>query len=265
MINIVVPIIDENKEKFLKLLSKIDGAEELAVYVGVENKNKDVGLLFEESENISVLVYEDGADIEELINGLQRYVGMGATVILRKPISLDELSRFLNCKQDIATCKKQRSKIKGFIFNIWQSIIKLFLGIKEYEGDTSVVYLSEDISAVVGESGNLSFSTRANRWRGIEQSTIEVKGEPIKHEIDKKTVLKYSLIATVALLLGVIVTTVVCLTVKVSIIIGLLLICLDMICLAVAVLTIIITIFNTRVGKKRVNEAKDINSIDDEI
>lgn len=260
MINIIVPIIDKNKDKYLSLLSRIDGLEDINVYVGIEEKNIGQIANFEDSENIFVTTFENDSKMEGMINSLHHYIGVGATLVLRKPITIEELEKFINCRRDVATCKVERSKVKSFIFYIWQSILRFFLGIKEYEGDTSVVYLNEDISTVIGESGNLSFSSRANRWRGIEQTIIDVKGGTVKKEIDKKSVIKFSLIAIFSLLVGIIVTTVVCLTIKVSVIVGLLLICLDIICLSISLLTIIMLVFNSRIGVKHVEEANVISS-----
>lgn len=258
MINIVVPITDKNKDKFESLLSRLDGQEDIEVFVGLEQKNSEIARLFEESDNIYLSQFEDGTKIEPMINSMQKFIKGGARIVLRKPISLDELNKFITCKHDLATCTITRSKFKTFIFNFWQAILRLCLGVKEYEGDTSVVYLSEDISAVVSESENLSFATRANRWRGVEQTTIEVKDKPVEKEINKKTITKYSIIAGLSLLLGIIVTTVLCLTIDISVLVGLLIVCLDLICLAITVLTTIITIFNARVGLKKVQEAKEI-------
>lgn len=261
MINIIVPIIEKYKDKYNKLLSKLVEQEDVNICVGIEEKNLNEISQFQEEINISVTTFENNSSQEGMINRLHSYVKGGAIMVLRKPISYEEFIRFANCQQEIATCKIHRSKIKNFIFSIWQAMLKIFLGIKEYEGDSSVIVINEDISTVVGESGNLSFASRANRWRGIEQTTIEVKSDPVKKELDKKSILKYSLLAIFSLLLGVILTTVLCLTVKISVIIGLLLVCLDLICVAITFLTIIITVFNARVGKKHIEEAREVNSI----
>ena len=76
------------------------------------------------------------------------------------------------------------------------------LGVKEYDGNTSVVYLDENISAVVAESGNLSFASRVNRWRGVEQKTIEVENSQIKYKANKNSNIKYSLITVLLVLLA---------------------------------------------------------------
>ena len=252
--NIVIAINDKNKDKFKSLLQEFEG-ENIKIFVGVEGKNAFLFEEFKESANIFPTVFEDNSKTEEIINALQKYVGIGSTLVLRKPISIAEIKLFISCNRDVATCKVERSKIKNFFFGLWQVLLKFFLGIKEYEGDTSAVYINEDISAVVSESGNLSFATRANRWRGIEQTTIEVKSEPVKKDVDKKSITKMSIMAISSLLLAIIVTTVLCLTVNIGVIVGLLIVCLDVVCLAISVMTTIIAVFNSRVGKKNIKEA----------
>ena len=255
MSNILIPIKDKNLENFKSLLLELAEKEELAVFVGVEEKNLEKLGGFEDCQNIQIISYQDGSNAEEMINDLHKYAGADSLLILRRPITIEEISKFLNCKLQVATCKVNRSKFKNAMFTFWQVILKTFLGIKEYEGDTSAIFLSEEISTVAYQSGNLSYSSRANRWRGIIQETIPVKGEPEKKEIDKKSVLKYSLIASWVLLFAIAVTTAVCLTVNVGVIVGLLLVCLDIICVAISFLTIIMAIFNTRVGSKKIGTA----------
>ena len=254
--NIIIPILDKNKEKFKALIGKLADEDDIKIFVGIEEKNQNIVEEFEESENIFPSYFANNTSAESMINFMQKFIRSGATVIVRKPISVEDLNKFFSCQEEVATCHKTRSKFKNFIFGIWQVLLRCFLGIKEYEGDTSVVYLNEEISAVVAQSGNLSFSSRANRWKGIDQTTIGVKCDSIKYEIDKKIVVKFSLIASLAILLAIITTLAICLTVNVSIIIGLLIICLDVICFAIAFLTMVILIFNLRVGQKNIAEAE---------
>lgn len=253
--NIVIPILDKNKDKYKTFLTQLGEIEGIKVFVGIEENSAESMKVFDQYDNIFISTYQNGSTAEGMINALQKYVGIGATIVLRKPISIEELNKFMNCKRDVATCKVERSRIKDFFFSMWQTMLKFILGIREYKGDTSAVYISEEISAVVNESGNLSYATRANRWKGIEQSTVLVSGEPVKKEIDKKAITKYSAGAVAAIVVALAITLSLCLTINISIIIGLLIICLDMICLAVAVLTIIIVVFNCRVGSKKVEYA----------
>ncbi len=261
MVNVIVPIIDK-RMKFDKILTKLSENEDVRVIVGInEDIYSDVVMSVGESENMIFVKFQKGSKREAIINALQKYVVRGSILIMRKPITIDEFERFALSKQDITTCKRNYNTFLNFIFNVWQTLIKFILGLRQYEGDTSVIYLSEDISAVMSASGNASFSTRANRWRGLEQTTIDVKGESVKAEYDKKDIIKCALIACLALIVGVVVTTCVSVFCNVSIFIGLLLICLDFICFAIAVIMIIILIFNLIVGKKSFGNALEINNI----
>lgn len=256
MINLIIPILDENKDKYKSLLTKLDGYEDLNVFIGTQEKNIEFFKEYQESDNIMITAYADDSSREGMINSLQKFIGGGSIIILRRPITLEELEKFMNCRRDLATCRVERGKIKGFLFNIWQSLLKLLLGVRQYEGDTSVVYLSEDIATVVNESGNLSFSSRVNRWRGVQQSTVEVNGQPVKNEVDNKSIVKFSIIAAISIIIGLVVTLAVCLTTEVGVIAGLLIVCLDVICLAVAFLSAVIAIFNKRVGAKIIKDVK---------
>ncbi len=261
MVNVIVPI--ENKKlKFDDILRKLANVEEVFIYVGVPEEFADeFKLKTSDADNIRVVTFQNGSKREAIINALQRHIGSGSTMIMRKPITIDEFNRFILNSKDIVTCKRNLSKAKKFMFKIWQRILKFFLGLKQYKGDPSVIYFNEDISAVVATSGNLSFSSRANRWRGIEQGTVKVAGENIKQEVDKKDMIKFSIVSVVALIVALGVTLSVSLCVKVTVIIGLLLICLDLICVAISLVTLVILLFNLSVGKRIVGEATPI--IDD--
>ena len=207
MINVIIPIDSKNKGKFDDLLTELQEIDDVNILIGIEKKNIEEMNKFKYNQNMTITSFNDETSIESMINFLHRYALEGSTLVLRKPITIKEFERFVNCNRDVVTCKVQRSKFKSFIFNIWQVLIKFCLGVKEYEGDTSVVYLNEDISTVVADSKNLSFSTRVNRWRGIDQTVIDVKGEPAPKIYDKKNLLIYGLNALTLLLLAIIDTS----------------------------------------------------------
>lgn len=262
MINVIVPI-ENNAKHYRKILSDLSGNDEITVYVGVvQNQLQYIQDL--ESENINMIEYLDGAKREEIINALSKFIPAGELVIMRRPITSVELERFLNSKSDITVCKNKISGFKKVFVMLWQKLLKMCLGIKLYAGDTSVIDFKEDVSPVVLQSSNLSYSTRVDRWRGLTQGSVEVSGNPVKTSIDKKTNIKYLLFAILALVVGVAVTTLVSLFVKVSIVIGLLLFCLDVIMFAIFLLLIIVIMFNCIVGQKHFSMATECVPEDDE-
>ena len=256
MLNVLIPIVS-NVKAYQKLLSALNSADNLNVLVGITSSLKSQ--LTSIGENVYVIEYEDGSSRESIINGLQKYLEEGAVMILRKPITIEEFNNFIRTKKDVVVCKKNEGKVKQFITFIWQKLLKLFLGIKLYEGDTSVILFGEDVSSIFSSINDLSFSSRVDRWKGLEQGVVEVKGSAVKTEIDKMAVIKYMIIALISLLISVVVTTCVSLFVPMSIIIGLLLLCLDIISLTIICIMVVLILFNFSVGKKHFQNAIEIS------
>ncbi len=262
MINVVVPIV-HNAKSYKKVLSSLVNVDNINVLIGVVSSQMSV-LQTLEGDNIYYVEFKDGSNREAIINSLQKYIGDGALLIMRKPILPNELSEFLNTDKDVVVCKRNMSTVKNLFFQLWQKILRLCLGVRLYEGDTSVIYLGEDIATVISGTRNLSYSTRVDRWRGLVHGSVIVQGEPVKTDKDIKLNIKYALIALLAIIIGVVVTVVVSLYARVNIIVGLLLFCLDVICLATALILLVMIIFNNTVGKKNFGYAEEILNDEDD-
>ena len=265
MVNVVVPITN-NAKRYKKILSSLSRTNDIVVFVGIVSSQINE-LNFLDSENIYIIEFQDGSKMEEIINGLQKYISVGSIMIMRKPISENEFNSFVNNNKDIVTCRRNLGSFKSILFNFWQKILKTFLGVRLYEGDTSVIYFAEDIASVILSSSNLSYNSRVDRWRGVEQGTVIVEGEGVKTETDKKANIRNLIISLIAIAVAVSVTTVVSIFARVNLIVGLLLFCLDFIALAIVLILLVITIFNNMVGKKQFGYALDISQneeIDDE-
>lgn len=262
MLNVVVPIVN-NSKRYVKLLTSLSNVNGVNVFVGYVTSQKN-DLLSVEGNNFNFIEFKDGSHREEIINSLQKYLGEGAILILRKPITMNEFNSFANTKRDIVTCRRTLTKIQSFFMGLWQKILKLCLGVKLYDGDTSAIYFGDDISSVVLNSSNLSYNSRVNRWKGVDQDTIVVEGDKVKADKDTKTNINSMIISFIALLIGVVVTTIVSIYATVNIIVGLLLFCLDVICLSVILIFAIMTIFNNIVGKKQYGYAVEVMDEEDE-
>ncbi len=261
MINVVVPI-SNNAQEFYEVLGRLGNISNANVLVGVcESQYEDLSLRLRNFDNVSIYMYADGTHREEMINALQYYLQQGSVMIMRKPISMEEFNRFIVQKKDVVTCVRGMGKVKTYLLSLWQKILKLILGVQLYEGDTSVIYFNEDISSVLSQSSNLSYSSRADRWKGIEQATIETKAKPVKTPVNKKRNLYYIICCIIALAVSVTITTTVCLFAKMSIIIGLLLACLDIIALAIVLVMCVVIAFNQVIGKKHFDRATEKNKI----
>ena len=262
MINVIVPIV-HNAKSYKKVLSSLVNVDNVNVLIGVVSSQMSV-LQTLEGDNIYYVEFKDGSNREAIINSLQKYIGDGALLIMRKPILPNELSEFLNTDKDVVVCKRNMSTVKNLFFQLWQKILRLCLGVRLYDGDTSVIYLGEDIATVISGTRNLSYSTRVDRWRGLVHGSVIVQGEPVKTDKDIKLNIKYALIALLAIIIGVVVTVVVSLYARVNIIVGLLLFCLDIICLATALILLVMIIFNNTVGKKNFGYAEEILNDEDD-
>lgn len=259
MINILIPIT-QNAKGYKKIIADLSSNEEAEIFIGVISSQKNA-LQYPNRDNIHVIEYDNAAKREEIINSMQKYIQVGELFIIRKPITYNEFKDFLKNDRDIVVCKTNLSPIKKFFFMIWQKILRLCLGVRLYDGDTSAIYFGEDLAAVLAQSNNLSYSSRVDRWRGVDQGSVIVEGEPVKTEVDKKENIKYLLFGLLALILGAAVTTVVAIFARVNVIIGLFLFCLDAICLAVFLLLLVVIIFNTVVGKKKFSSALELSYI----
>ncbi len=259
MINILIPIT-QNAKGYKKIIADLSSNEEAEIFIGVISSQKNA-LQYPNRDNIHVIEYDNSAKREEIINSMQKYIQVGELFIIRKPITYNEFKDFLKNDRDIVVCKTNLSPIKKFFFMIWQKILRLCLGVRLYDGDTSAIYFGEDLAAVLAQSNNLSYSSRVDRWRGVDQGSVIVEGEPVKTEVDKKENIKYLLFGLFALILGAAVTTVVAIFARVNVIIGLFLFCIDAICLAVFLLLLVVIIFNTVVGKKKFSSALELSYI----
>lgn len=258
MVNVIIPIVNKNV-KFNSIITKLIDEPEINILVGInediyQSVVGDVGF----GENIQYIKFKSGSKREAVINSLQKYIGAGSVLIMRKPITLDEFNKFVVSKKDVVTCRRDGNKLQYFMFKVWQKLLKFFLGLTEYKGDPSVIYLGDEISAVMSASGNLSFSSRVNRWKGIEQCTVPMSSGKVRSEYDRKDIFLYSIVSILAVVIGVVVTTCVSVFTNVTVMIGLLLVCLDVICAAVGLIMFIILLFNLSVGKKVVKDAVEI-------
>ena len=259
MINVIIPI-SSNAQRYYDIVNRLAQMESVSICIGI--CQSDYLSFIDNVGNIKkelVHVFQDGSDREEIINALQSEIDDGSVMVLRKPITMTEFSKFVSLRKDIVTCDRKLSKFKGFVFMICQKLLKLVLGVKLYDGDPSVIYMGEEIATVAKQSGNLSYSTRVNRWRGIEQGVVSTSPEVVKATTDVKSNAKLLIFAIVCIILAAGVTTIMCLFVKMSIIIGLLIACLDVVGFAISLIMIIMFIFNRATGRRYFSFALEID------
>lgn len=261
MLNVVIPITS-NIEKYYDFLNGIADAFDIQVCVGVSHKYyQELINRYQYIDNFKLFEFDNREGKEQMINAMQDYLENGSIMVLRKPISLKEFEKIIKSESDIVTCKKSRTTVKTFFFKIWQKITKVLLGVKTYAGDFSMVYFNDDIADVVMRTGNLSYSSRVNRWKGIRQGVITTDAPADKLEKDHALNVKYLLFAIALFAVGAVVTAIVSIFVKMTIIIGLFLFCLDAICASIGGILLIMMIFTNMTGKKQYGKAIIMNKI----
>lgn len=188
MINLLFPVTslnDEVKDFFLDTRKRKD----VKLFVGVTEKFKDEFKTNAKFPNVKIVVFKDNSKKEEIINGLADYIDKGKMFIVRTPISQKEVDMFVASKTEITFCApKKRSSVANFFHKLGQKIIKMLFGFTTYDGDVSAIMFGESTSEIIREGKNISYATRVNRWRGYSTSTVEIEGERVKLEYNKKNV-----------------------------------------------------------------------------
>ena len=257
MINVLIPIVDE-PEKYIQILSQLSLRKDVLVFVGTTkaiNEKYNFNM-----PNIEVKVYENGSKKEEILNALQPFIIDGKTVICRRPFTINEFNSLIGSNASIVFGNEQgNKKIKTFFFNIMQSLTSLILGVKTFDGDSSILCFDEDMSQVLVQVENFSYATRVDRWKGVQKETIKTEVDTkVKYENNKKNILSLTFIPILLILAAATITTCVAVFTKVTIISGLLLFCLDMICLIIAFFCFFSLFFNMRIGQKNFSKAKEV-------
>lgn len=254
MTNIIFPVTEnfEENAKYVKSL-KISAN----ILVGVTEEGKEA-FKFRKA-GMKVKVFKSGSKKEEMINSLQQLLEEGATIILRKQLSHDELLKFLTSKTDITVCdQKKRNKFCEFFFNIWKKIIRLLFDFSFFDGDVSAVGFSEEISKVILNISNLSYASRVNRWKGVTVGYVKTSSPPAKKEYSRARN-NIMLIGFVALFLGVIASIVVYyLFCPVTFLSVLLWICAVLITGLGLLISVAIYILTIKTGKRYFSKAEEV-------
>lgn len=257
MINVIVPITN-NAEKYVESLSQLSLRSDVNLVIGItESLNKAVNLNF---PNAKTKVFDDKSKKEEILNSLQYLLEDGKTLICRRPFSIKEYKEFTQTNAAIVFGKeKKENRIKALFQMLGQDFMQLVLGVKPFGGDFSLICFDEDMTSVLRQAENFSYSTRVDRWKGVEKVAVEVENhEKVKVENNKKNILTLLFLALGAVILGALVTTLVAVFAKVTIIIGLLLACLDIICVVTAFFCLFSLYFNSKIGQKHFAYAREI-------
>lgn len=254
MINILIPTGD-NSKGYQQMIESLSHFFDVNIIVGLTQKQESQ---IEKLDNVRYVVFKDGTDKEEMLNSLSMFVLAGQIVILRRAVEAKKLEKLFESKAGITLAKtRARNKFFAFFVNLWHKLVQMFFGVKFYEGDNSIIKFSEDLSEVLLQTGNLSYNSRVNRWKGVDQVSVEVDdGKTERFPADKKQNLIYSLAAAALIVVAVAVTVLLCVFANINFVLGLLIVCVDIICVFMAIILVMMLAFNRKVGKKNVGEGE---------
>lgn len=248
MIDVLIPIVDKASD-YQKAIEAISDMEELNIILGVTNTlAKELNFDY---PNVTVQIFKNGSKTEEIINAMQRFVESDNVFIARKPFTREEFMEFINADADIVTCELPKGNaFTRFFRRVWALIIKHIFGVKFFQGDTSLVYFNEGVGSLLDKVNNLSYATRIDRWRSIKQETVKTSYPRAMPATDMRTNIILIVCSVLSLLLGLAVTLIVAFLAKITPLVIVLLICLDIVCLSVSLFLIITYLFNRKIGKR---------------
>lgn len=193
MINLLVPVVEE-PENFAKLVEVFLKKNKSAkVFVGIR-KSLSEKFKAKKSKNIQVLIFDDKAKKEEIINSLHSCkLEQGKILIARRVLDDDECEKLTKSSADITTLKAKHNKFVNFFKNLGKKIIQKIFALNFFE-DISAICYGKNMFELISVCSNLSMATRINKYVGVELSEIETNHKPVKSEYSKlKTLLIFYL------------------------------------------------------------------------
>lgn len=186
MVNVIFPIIEDTKENknFFDLLKK---QKKVYIVAGVTQSLQKKYKITDGKLGV-VKVYENDSKKEEVINSLKKHLKKGSILIIRKPITKEELDKFVESNADITICaEKKRNSFKTFFNNIKKKMIKFLFGFLPYSDKLNAIMFNDNPSEVLQNALNISFFTRVDRWKGYSYASVDVSGESVKLDYKKSS------------------------------------------------------------------------------
>ncbi len=256
MINIVIPVIDK-PEEYTKAIASVFIKQDVNILVGVVESIEDKLQL---PASVVVKVYKNGSKKEEIINALKDYLQEGKVIVCRRPFTKKEFDLIANSDADITYFEKPiKNKFKDFCKRAMGKLIKTLFGVKFFDGDVSLIGFGEDMSEVLQNVSSLSYSSRVDRWRGVEHKKVLAEKAPVALESSNIKNVSLIIYSVLCLLVPIAVTVLVAIFTKVSFIIGMLLFCINVFGIVGLVLLVCSYVFIKNVGQRYFPNALESN------
>ncbi len=188
MINVLLPVV-ESPEKFEAFIKENSG-KDVKFFVGIRR-----GLNFSSNlQNVELHTFVESAKTEEIINALHTCnMEEGKILIARRPLSKKEFLALTKSDKEIATLKAKHGKFFNMLKNFARKIVKRFFAFTFFD-DISAICFNEDMFASVRANGNLSLSSRINKYVGVEFEEIDAEEKQVKKQYNRfKNITVFSL------------------------------------------------------------------------
>ncbi len=255
MINLVIPVIDKADE-YSKIINELSLKEDVRIIVGATLANESKLNL---PNSVILKVFKDGSQKEEIINSLKSYLDLGRVVIARRPFTKKEFENIVNSDAQITYFQgKRENGFKEFFKKLVSGFVKVLFGVNFFDGDISLIGFDKDLGEVLNSVNSLSYATRVDRWRGVEQGKVEAENQPIKIEQNKKGNVNLIIFSILATLIPVLTAILVCLFTKVGFIVGMLLFCFVLLGVCSSLFMLCTLYFNKKVGRRNFIDAPEV-------
>lgn len=255
MINLVIPVIDK-AEEYSKIINEVASKEDVRVIVGVSLSNESKLNL---PNSVVLKVFKDGSQKEEIINSLKDYLDLGRVVIARRPFTLKEFENIVKSDAQITYFQgKRQGSVKEFFKKLVSGFVKILFGVNFFDGDISLIGFDQDLGEVLCNVNSLSYATRVDRWRGVEQGKVDAEKEEVRIEQNKKGNANLIIFSILSTLIPVLTTILVSVFTKVGFIVGMLLFCFVLLGVCSSLFMLCTLYFNKKVGRRNFINALEV-------
>lgn len=255
MINVVIPIID-NLEEYQKSIDNIALRENLNLILGVSEEFIDK---INKPNGAVLRIFRKGSKKEEIINSLKSSIVPGRLLVCRRPFTKKEFDNFVNCNAEISYIEKRpKNSLLAWLKTKLGMFIKLMFGVKYFDGDISLIGFDENLCEVLQNVSSLSYSTRVDRYKGVEQQTFKGELGQVKLDLNKMANIRLLIYAILILVIPIVITVLVAVFTKVTFVIGMILFCIDVLGVAGLVILLCSAYLNLCTGSRYFSDAVEL-------
>lgn len=179
MINVILPVV-ENPEQFEAFVKEHSG-KDVKFFVGIRR-----GLNFSSNlKNVELHTFVEKATAEEIVNALHTCnMQQGRILIARRPLTKGEFENLTTSDKEIATLKVKCNRFLTAFKNFAKNLVRRFFAFTFFD-DISAICFNEEMFASVRANGNLSLSSRINKYVGVEFDEIDAEEKPVKKQYNR--------------------------------------------------------------------------------